>query len=68
MARGKDKTILHTDLPNMSPRELGQVDALIRNRGIMGKVRVNGTATVRRNGKVWYEDKSQQGKYNEDRL
>lgn len=68
MGRGKDKTIQHTDLPNMSPKERGQVSALIRNRGITGKVRISGTAIVRRGGEVRYDDKSQQGNYNEDRL
>lgn len=68
MGRGKDKTIQHTDIPNMSPQEQAGLSALIRNRGILGKVRINGTATVRRGGNVRYENDRLKGNYNEDRL
>lgn len=70
MGRGKDKTINASDLPNMSPKEQGQFHQLIGNRGIVGKVRISGTAVVRsnRDGNARYEDNSQKGKYNEDAL
>lgn len=70
MGRGKDKTIQHTDFPNMSPKEQSQVHSLIRNRGILPRVRVDGTATVRKraSGNVTYEDENRKGHYNEDKL
>jgi len=70
MGRGKDKTIQHTDIPNMSPKEQSQLHSIIRNRGILPSVKVEGTATVRKraSGNVTYEDESRKGQYNEDRL
>ncbi len=68
MGRGKDKVIKGTDLPNMSPKERAGVDAIIRNRGIMPKVRVRGTAVVRGHGggNVRYGEGAIPGTYNED--
>lgn len=70
MGRGKDKTILHSDLKNMSPEEQSSVNSLIKNRGIVPGIRVHGTAVVRSHGghEVRYGDGATPGKYNEDKL
>ena len=62
MGRGKDKRILGSDIPNMSRREL--------NNALVKAVRITGTAVVRSrsSGNARYEDPSQAGRYNEDKL
>lgn len=63
MGRGKDKVILGSDIPNMSPEER----AGLGNLAIMGRVKPRGTAAVRdRKGNTRYDDESQKGNYNED--
>ena len=68
MGRGKDKTIKSSDFGNMSPKEQGQVNRIIANRGVLPNIRVRGTAVVRshENGNTRYGDRSTPGKYNED--
>lgn len=65
MGRGKDKKILGSDIPNMSPQEQGAV----MNAARMGKVKITGTAVVRdASGNAKYADKSKAGNYGEDKL
>lgn len=70
MGRGKDKTIQSSDFENMSPKELGQVNQLFRNRGIIPNIRVRGTAVVRshEDGNTRYGPGSKPGTYNEDKI
>lgn len=68
MGRGKDKVIQSSDFNNMSPREQGLVNVLIRNRGVLANVRVRGTAAVRSHvdGNTRYGEGATPGQYNED--
>ncbi len=52
----------------MSPEEQSAVNNLIKNRGILGKIRVRGTAVVRshEDGSTRYGEGATPGKYNED--
>lgn len=70
MGRGRDKRIESGDLKNMSPEEQGAVNQIIRNRGLLPNVRVEGTAVVRshEDGNARYGEGSEPGKYNEDKL
>jgi hypothetical protein len=70
MGRGKDKIIKSSDFQNMSPTDQQAVNNIIRNRGILGKVRVEGAAVVRTHGggKVRYGEGATPGKYHEDKL
>lgn len=62
MGRGKDKTIKHTDFPNMSQREL--------NNAIAAATSIRGTAAVRKagSGEVRYGKHARKGAFNEDKL
>lgn len=65
MGRGKDKVILGTDIPNMSPGERAQLG----NLASTGRVRVTGTSVVRgKDGNAKYEDQRRAGRYGEDNL
>lgn len=65
MGRGKDRRILGSDLPNMSPQEQSGVINAVR----MGKVKITGSAVVRgSDGNAKYTDKSKAGTYGEDKL
>jgi len=61
MGKGRDKVILGSDLPNMSPGEV--------NAAFVRAVRVTGTAVVRgKDGNAKYADRRQAGQFNEDKL
>lgn len=71
MGRGKDKTINLNDVRNMDERERASLGNLLSgNVGRVGKVRINGTAVVRKasNGNARYENPALAGTYNEDSL
>ena len=65
MGRGKDKTIILSDLQNMSPREQGAV----MNAVTLGRIKAKGTALVRGpDGNARYDAGAQPGKFNEEKV
>jgi hypothetical protein len=66
MGRGRDKRIELDDIKTMSPQETSGLLNAVR----MGKVKVTGTAVVRKasSGNARYEDRKLAGTYNEDKL
>jgi len=64
MGRGRDKKILMSDLPNMSPQERGAVLNLAKVR----RVKIDGAAVVRSKGNVVYENPQMAGNYHEDKI